>query len=411
MSVTGSIMAATGLAGAGISAFGANSAANTQANAANNAANLQFQESQNALNFEEQQYQNSLRMMNPYLQTGYGALNLLRNGLGISGPMPQGFSPDSSTTQFPSGGSQTNVGDNTGNLSMLNNFLSSGNTGKVAQPFSATGSTVPMINPSARPGFNSPANPGQGALNPNDTSVTSGMPAQVPISGNPGGIAASTNQGGTAQIPTLASQGGADANGNQNIGFGSLLAPFTEQFQAPTNVTEQNDPGWQFRLNQGLNAITNSAAARGGLVSGGTEQALEQFAGQDASNEYSNVYDRAMQQYLNNYNIFTGNQTNQFNKLAAISGLGQTSASQLSNAGLAAGNNVSNTLLTTGSNVGNDLLNAGAARASGITGSTNAITGGLSSLGSLAMLSKLFGGTNPLAGTSETVDFTGTGFD
>src|ERR1700757_976619 len=49
-----------------------------------------------------------------------------------------------------------------------------------------------------------------------------------------------------------------------------LLAPFSEQFQAPTGVTEANDPGYQFRLEQGRKALENSAAARGGLLSGNT---------------------------------------------------------------------------------------------------------------------------------------------
>src|SRR6185437_14277300 len=101
MSVTGSIMAAAGLAGAGVSAFGSSKAAGAQEDAANNAANVSRENALDALNFQKQQYINSLQMLNPYLQTGYGALGLLRTGLGIGGPMPQGFTLPSSTSSTP----------------------------------------------------------------------------------------------------------------------------------------------------------------------------------------------------------------------------------------------------------------------------------------------------------------------
>ena len=193
-----------------------------------------------------------------------------------------------------------------------------------------------------------------------------------------------------SQVPIGgATGGGVDANGNPNVGFGSLLSPFSEQFSAPTGVTEQNDPGYQFRLKQGMDALQNSAAARGGLLSGGTGRALNDYAQNSASNEYSNVYNRAMQEYLNRYNIFTGNQTNQFNKLADIAGLGQTSAGQLSTAGLQTGNEVGNTLLGTAGQMGNDLNLAGGARASGYVGAANAASGALSNLGNLYYMSQL----------------------
>src|SRR5258708_11871038 len=56
-----------------------------------------------------------------------------------------------------------------------------------------------------------------------------------------------------------------------------LLTPWTEQFTAPTDVTEQNDPGYKFRLQQGEGALENSAAANGSLLPGNTRAAQQKF--------------------------------------------------------------------------------------------------------------------------------------
>lgn len=54
----------------------------------------------------------------------------------------------------------------------------------------------------------------------------------------------------------------------------------------------QMDPGYQFRMNQGLQGVTNSAA--GGVFGGNTLRALNDYAQGQASNEFGNVYNRNM---------------------------------------------------------------------------------------------------------------------
>lgn len=173
-----------------------------------------------------------------------------------------------------------------------------------------------------------------------------------------------------------------------------LLTPWTEQFQAPTDVTEQNDPGYKFRLSQGEGALENSAAANGSLLSGNTLEAQQKFGQDYASNEYNNVYARAQEQFKQRYGIFENNQTNDFNRLSALAGGGQTAATTLGSEGQAAANNVSGIDLTTGAQQGQDLNNAAAARASGYVGSANAwnsaFGGATNNLSQLAMLSQLF---------------------
>lgn len=172
-----------------------------------------------------------------------------------------------------------------------------------------------------------------------------------------------------------------------------LLTPWTEQFKAPTDVTEANDPGYKFRMAQGEGALENSAAANGSLLSGNTLEAQQKFGQNYASNEYSNVYSRAMQEFNSRYGIFENNQTNTFNRLAALSGVGQTAATTLGQEGQTAANNVSNIDLTSGAQRGQQINNAAAATASGYVGSANAWGGALSgtsnSISQLAMLNSL----------------------
>jgi hypothetical protein len=176
-----------------------------------------------------------------------------------------------------------------------------------------------------------------------------------------------------------------------------LLTPWTEQFQAPTLEQAQNEPGYKFAEQQGEEALQNSAGARGSLLSGNTLEALNQYAQNSATTNYSNVYNRALQQYQQRYGIFENNQTNTFNRLAALSGIGQTAATTLGSEGQAAAGNVSNTYLTSGAQIGQDIQNAAAARASGYVGGANAWSSGLSgmtnNLANLYMMNQMFGNT------------------
>ncbi len=198
-------------------------------------------------------------------------------------------------------------------------------------------------------------------------------------------------QSGLSALQYGLGTGGA-ANGS-GVGQGSLTASYPGSFTAPTGLTEQNDPGFQARLKLGTDAIQRSAAARGGVVTGGTAKALDTYGQDYASNEYGNVYNRALSDYTTNFNAYNTNQANQYNRLAALSGVGQTTANQLANQGQAASNNVSSNLLNTAQNIGQNINQAGAATASGYVGAGNAWNQGLSgtagNLTNLALLSNL----------------------
>lgn len=55
----------------------------------------------------------------------------------------------------------------------------------------------------------------------------------------------------------------------------------------------QNEPGYQFQLNQGTEAINNSASSKGTLQSGNTLKALTEFGQGLAGTSYQNAFNRA----------------------------------------------------------------------------------------------------------------------
>jgi hypothetical protein len=135
---------------------------------------------------------------------------------------------------------------------------------------------------------------------------------------------------------------------NKLIPLSSNYTPFgMNQFQ--------QDPGYAFRLSEGMKALDRTAAARGGLLSGATLKGAQRYGQDLASQEYTNAFNR----YQTERNA-------QLNPLQSLAGLGQTSTNTLTNA---AGQ--------MGQNYATGYGNVGQARASGYLGGTNALTSAL----------------------------------
>lgn len=202
------------------------------------------------------------------------------------------------------------------------------------------------------------------------------------------------------QAPFLATgtQAANELQGLTNTPGSGLLTPWTQSFQAPTAAQAAAQPGYQFALSQGTQALDKSAAAQGNLYSGTQGVAQQQYGQQLGQTDYNNVYNQALQQYQTAYNTFNNNQSNEFNRLSALAGGGQTAAAQLGSEGQAAAQNSGNIALTSGAQQGQDLQNAAAAQASGYVGQANAVNGGISGLSNLAtelpLYSQLLGGSN-----------------
>lgn len=117
------------------------------------------------------------------------------------------------------------------------------------------------------------------------------------------------------------------------------------------------DPGYAFRLSEGLKALNRSAAAKGGMISGGALKAAERYGQDYGSQEYSNAYNRA----LTEYNAAVNRENTGYNRLAALANVGQTAANTLSNAAGTTGANVASTAMTGGTNAANAALSGGQA--------------------------------------------------
>ena len=115
------------------------------------------------------------------------------------------------------------------------------------------------------------------------------------------------------------------------------------------------DPGYAFRMSEGMKALERSAAARGGLLSGATLKGTQRYGQDLASQEYQNAFNR-----------YQAERAGTLNPYQALAGTAQSSANVLTGA---AGN--------LGQQLGSNIIGAGNAQAAGQIGSANAIVGGL----------------------------------
>ena len=103
-----------------------------------------------------------------------------------------------------------------------------------------------------------------------------------------------------------------------------------------------NDPGYQFRLQQGQQTLENSAAARGNLLSGATLKDLTGYAQGMASQEGQAAYSRDFNAFNNTQNQLANLMQQGFNASGQIVGTGQTSANNLANLALMGGESQGN---------------------------------------------------------------------
>jgi hypothetical protein len=184
---------------------------------------------------------------------------------------------------------------------------------------------------------------------------------------------------------------------NGTFGAGSLPsvptapAPFTQ----PTLAQAENEPGYQFALQQGLKGVAEEGAAGGGAVSGGTIKAADQYANNLAETNYGNVFNQALSTYnagLSQYaSQLQGYQT-------GLAGQQQAFGQELAPAelGLQAAGSLNSTAQSSTLNIAQLLQALGSSAAAGTVGSTNAITGAIggatSNLSQIALLNLLLGG-------------------
>jgi len=140
------------------------------------------------------------------------------------------------------------------------------------------------------------------------------------------------------------------------------------------------DPSYKFRLKEGIKSLDRSASSRGGLLSGAALKGIERYGQDLASQEYGNAFNR-----------FQIGQTNQYNRLASLSGMGQQTAQQLGQSGQQYGQNMGNLAVGAGENQANALLAGANARGSMYQGIGSALGGGFQQYQNQQNFNKLFG--------------------
>ena len=110
----------------------------------------------------------------------------------------------------------------------------------------------------------------------------------------------------------------------------------------------QQDPGYGFRMSEGLKALDRTAAARGGLLSGATLKGAQRYGQNLGSQEYQNAFNR-----------YQTNRSNLINPLQSLAGVGQTSTNQ----GISAGQNFATNVGNLGMGAASNQADAGLAAA------------------------------------------------
>lgn len=286
------IPAAASLLGGSMASSGAQSAANTQAAAARDAAALQ-----------KQMYDEQVARNQPYSQAGLIAQKRYMDLLGLQSPAQAGVggAPSLRTTE------------------QLRNALMGQYTSSSRQE-----------------------RRGAGGPEGDDTMQT--VPGSIDEAGLATAIAAA-RQGDQNALNAYSTQQAATA---PNADFGRYARDFGM-------ADFQQDPGYAFRLSEGLKALDRQAAARGGLMSGAALKGAARYGQDMASQEYGNAFNRY--------------QTNRANQLNPLGSLMQSGQSAVNNQATAAG--------TYGTNAGNLIMQGGQSIAAGQLGAGNTFNNAL----------------------------------
>ena len=185
-----------------------------------------------------------------------------------------------------------------------------------------------------------------------------------------------TGMGANNRLATILGTGGNAGDAD----YGSL----TRNFSMADYLNNQ-DPGYQFGLDTGMNALNAQNAATGGLHSGAALKAAQRYGVDYGTTKYTDAYNR-----------WRSNRGDIYSMLSGQSAAGQASANNTAAAG--------NAFATGG---GAALGNIGSANASGYMGSSNAysnaIGNAMNNYNNMSMINRMF----PGQGKADPNDFTG----
>jgi len=186
------------------------------------------------------------------------------------------------------------------------------------------------------------------------------------------------------QYSTVQQKQGATAGGASGVGQGSLLNYGQDQYKNDVGYTPmvnslaelQATPGYQFQLEQGLQGVNNSAAAKGGLLSGANMKAINDYAQGQASTGYQSAWERAQNAYQNAF----GRNQQKFQNLQSMANNGQSAATTQGGYAMGVGQGLANASTNYGNNQSNLALGQGQIQANMTTGITNSLAGAATQL-------------------------------
>lgn len=151
------------------------------------------------------------------------------------------------------------------------------------------------------------------------------------------------------------------------------------------NYNQNADPGFQFQMQQGQDAINRATANRGGILAGSTLGALDQYSQGLGNSAYQSAFNR-----------YQG----QIGDLQSLAGLGAGAT----NSTVSSGTNTAN-------QVGSNYMNLGAGTAAGTLSNSNNMVGSLNNMGNqfmnYSLMNQMTG--NGLSGMSAASGVPGTG--
>jgi hypothetical protein len=302
-------MAAASVVGSVVSAGAAGSAASTQAKAADRAAELQ-----------NEQYLKNIELQEPFRQAGLLGQNRLMTLLGLGG---EGQYDDTAYNKA--------LADYNARLSAIDpsQYMSGGTAGGYVGSSGGESDSMGYYQPD-----------------------TGGTFDQSAYDAARAGLVAPDREkfrltGGNAADP--------------------MFGKYATAEYTPEMFAKGMDPGYQFRLAEGMKGLERSAAARGGLLSGGTLKGIQRYGQDMASQEYTNAFNR-----------YQAERTGTLNPFQAMAGQGQSTANTLSNLGMNYANQA-----------GEAYMGAGNARASGYVGQANALNQGISGISNMYFQNQL----------------------
>jgi len=175
--------------------------------------------------------------------------------------------------------------------------------------------------------------------------------------------------------------------GNYDVGIPGQ-AQMPSEYQAPQFSYDQyQDPGTQYRMQMGQQAVQTGAAGQGSGLSGATLKALARFGQNLGSQEYGNAYSRFAQDRgagLAGYQTNLGRANDIWGQQKDIYGMGAEQAqrrygraSDLGQMGQTAAGNLTDLASNYGSNLAGLYGTGGQIKAAGRTAAANSVMGGI----------------------------------